>query len=722
MPPQRRIRDHLMIVVGACVLPIVLAAVVAVCLLSFTERRNGEVQIMATGHATAGVVEQQLGTGIADLRALATLLPAASGDLRRFFDECQAVSEQDGGWILFAHATGEVIFDTRQQLGSAPPQYEDKASIAQVVATKDAVVSNLFLGAADQQPQFSVHLPIVDRERVRYILTLSYPATALAARLAAQPLPPGWTVTVIDRDRVTLASTAHAETATGQRLPAEAPGLASDQKQGLFATDDSAGTPIYLAAIRSAASGWEVDLGVPQAVVDAPIGRALQIVLGSGALVVLIGIGFALFVGSDLAQVLSTLSASAVGLVDMKPVPPLLTRVSEINDVIAATRLAGERLNVNERSLRGVEEHLARAQVLASMGSFEHDFHSGRTEWTDTCYAIFGQSPQTFTPTAQNFLACVHPDDRAAARRLLARLRQHRPRLATDLRIVRPSGEARTINLQIEMLREGEEEPVGYIGICHDVTDRAQAAAHQRALDAAEYHSGKAEAVGQLVGAIAQDIAAALTPILSLTKSVRGALPPESPERDRLEIIMDAAQRIRDLVKRILALGRPDSSGQTVIDLSEVVRDALRILRSAIPANISIDCEVGSTAPIMGDPAQLHQVIACLVGNAAEAIGEQDGTVSVHVEMRKPRKRGQRRLVLSVADTGRGMDEATRQRIFEPFAGGGEGKGSGLGLALVHGIIAGHKGAIDVTSTPGRGTRFEIAFPIVPQEAVAPAQ
>src|SRR5258708_1392315 len=158
-----------MIAVAVCVLPIVLVAVIAVSLLASVERQNGRVQIMATGRATAGVVEQQLRGGIADLRTLADLFPAANGDLRRFFDECKAISERNDGWILFSHASGEVIFDTRQQLGSAPSNYEDKTSFAQVVATKEIVVTKLFLGGADRLPQFSIHLPITDREKVRYL-------------------------------------------------------------------------------------------------------------------------------------------------------------------------------------------------------------------------------------------------------------------------------------------------------------------------------------------------------------------------------------------------------------------------------------------------------------------------------------------------------------------------------------------------------------------------
>lgn len=712
-----------MIVVAACVLPIVLISVIAVSLLAFSERQNGRVQVMAAARATAGVVEQQLRAGTADLRTLADLFPAANGDLRRFFDECKAISEQDGGWILFSHATGEVIFDTRQQLGSAPVDYEDKASIAQVLATKEVVVTNLFLGGTDRLPQFSIHLPIPDREQVRYILTLSYPASTLADRLAAQRLPDGWTVDIADRDRVVMAATVHSEVAVGRRLPAGMQRLAPDDREGLFGAVDGRGAPIYLAATRSAASGWEVAVGVPQAVVDVPIGIALQLILGGGSIVLLGGIAFAFIAGGRLARTMEAFSAIAMGLIDMKPVPPVVSPVREVTDFADTLAFAGERLSEGDRSLRGVGEHLARAQLVAGFGSFEHDFSTGRTEWTDACYAIFGQSPEAFTPSAESFLACVHAADWMAARRLLARLRQGRARVGTDLRIVRPGGELRTVRLEIEMLRDADHEPIGYLGICRDITERRQLEAQRRERDAEIQQSQNLDTVGALVGGIAHDISNALTPILSLTKSVRNALPPGSAERDQLEIVTDAAARIRDLVKRIIALGRRDAGGQTTLDLAEIVQDALRVLRATLPAHIAIECEIGSTAPIVGDPAQLQQVINCLVTNAAQAIGDRDGTISVRLDMRKGRKRSQRRLVLTIADTGEGMDDATRRRIFEPFLAVGEaGKGSGLGLALVHGIVSGHKATIEVSSEVGLGSRFEIAFPVAERAAVAAAR
>jgi two-component system, cell cycle sensor histidine kinase and response regulator CckA len=297
---------------------------------------------------------------------------------------------------------------------------------------------------------------------------------------------------------------------------------------------------------------------------------------------------------------------------------------------------------------------------------------------------------------------------------LLARLRQGREHVGADLRIVRPTGEVRTVHIAIEMLRDPEHGPTGYIGTCHDITDRGRLEASRRDRDAGLHQYRKLEAVDALLGGIAGDIGAAVTPVISLTRTVRNALPPGSSERDQLEVVIDAGTRIRDLVKRIAALGRRGAGGHVTVDVVQVVRDALRVLRATLPAYVVIECEIGSVAPISGDPAQLQQMIASLVTNAAQAIGDEGGTILVSLDVRKGQGREQRRLVLSITDTGRGMDEATRGRIFEPFfASGNSGKGSGLGLPFVHGIVAGHKATIEVASEVGRGSRFEIAFPIV---------
>jgi two-component system, cell cycle sensor histidine kinase and response regulator CckA len=135
------------------------------------------------------------------------------------------------------------------------------------------------------------------------------------------------------------------------------------------------------------------------------------------------------------------------------------------------------------------------------------------------------------------------------------------------------------------------------------------------------------------------------------------------------------------------------------------------LLRASLPATIELATDLADVPPIVGDAGQLQQVIVNLVTNAAQAIGDAAGTITVGLtSIPQPKgESGPAYIRLSVADTGCGMDEATLSRIFEPFfTTKAVGQGTGLGLSVVHGIVTGHVGRIEVRSTPGGGAVFTI--------------
>jgi PAS domain S-box-containing protein len=167
-------------------------------------------------------------------------------------------------------------------------------------------------------------------------------------------------------------------------------------------------------------------------------------------------------------------------------------------------------------------------------------------------------------------------------------------------------------------------------------------------------------------------------------------------------------ERSRDLVKQILAFGRKEEYRQESVDIAVVLREALRLMRATVPTSIRVVEEITPPPPVIGDRDQLHQVIVNLVSNAAQAIGDAHGTITVGLSSGA----GAAELRLWIADTGCGMDEATKAQMFEPFFTTKDvGKATGLGLVVVHGIIKGHGGRIDVQSTPGSGTRIDVLLP-----------
>ena len=250
------------------------------------------------------------------------------------------------------------------------------------------------------------------------------------------------------------------------------------------------------------------------------------------------------------------------------------------------------------------------------------------------------------------------------------------------------------------------------VSLWTDVTSIKEAEAERRDLEAALYHANKLDALGRLAGGIAHDLNNTLVPVLALAQTTLKRLPVESRERNNLDIIVRAAERARDLVKQILAFSRKEAPKRERIDIAEVVRQSLKLLRASVPSTIGMEQRIGPVPPLLGDAGQLHQVLTNLVTNAAQAIGNETGTITV--ELAEEAEGGASALVirLTVADTGCGMPEATKERIFEPFfTTKPVGEGTGLGLSVVHGIITEHGGRLAVQTQSGKGTRFDIYLP-----------
>ncbi len=255
----------------------------------------------------------------------------------------------------------------------------------------------------------------------------------------------------------------------------------------------------------------------------------------------------------------------------------------------------------------------------------------------------------------------------------------------------------------------------GFTTVLTDVTKEHRAEEERRQLEGHLQHAQRVEALGTLAGGIAHDLNNSLVPVLALANLLRRKFE-AGPEQRNLDLILQGASRARDLVKQILAFSRKDALKHELFDLAATVREALQMLRASIPSSIRIESELEPVSPLLGDSSQLYQVVVNLITNAAQAIGEQPGTILVG--LREEETSGaERRLHLSVRDSGCGIPPEVLERIFEPFFTTKDvGKGTGLGLSVVHGIITAHGGKIAVASRPGEGTTFHIRLPVSPAE------
>jgi CheY-like chemotaxis protein len=186
--------------------------------------------------------------------------------------------------------------------------------------------------------------------------------------------------------------------------------------------------------------------------------------------------------------------------------------------------------------------------------------------------------------------------------------------------------------------------------------------------------------------------------------------------------ILKSASRAKDLVQQILTFTRQRESSRQVVRLDTIIKEAMKILRASLPAQINIETRLAPEAPtVLADPTQIYQVTMNLATNALHAMEGGAGQLTITLEsfqpdeafvQAHPQSRRVQHARLSVTDTGHGMDASTLERIFDPFfTTKPVGKGTGLGLSVVHGIMQSHEGVITVESELGKGTIFRLYFP-----------
>jgi signal transduction histidine kinase/ActR/RegA family two-component response regulator len=256
--------------------------------------------------------------------------------------------------------------------------------------------------------------------------------------------------------------------------------------------------------------------------------------------------------------------------------------------------------------------------------------------------------------------------------------------------------------------------------LMREIQERKQTEEALEKLEEELRQAQKMEAVGRLAGGIAHDFNNLLSVIISYTTMLSADVEPGSAIAQDLSEIKKAGERAADLTRQLLAFSRRQVLAPAVVDLNEIIARMDKLLRRVIGEDIELCTIPGlSLGKTKADPGQIEQVIMNLVVNARDAM-PQGGkliiqTANVDLDesyaLRNPGVTPGPHVMLSVSDTGIGIDDATRARIFEPFFTTKElGKGTGLGLSTVFGIVKQSGGSISVESAPGEGTSFRIYF------------
>ena len=280
-------------------------------------------------------------------------------------------------------------------------------------------------------------------------------------------------------------------------------------------------------------------------------------------------------------------------------------------------------------------------------------------------------------------------------------------------------------------LRDKSGRAVAILGVSRDISERKQAEQERKNLETQLQQAQKMEAIGTLAGGIAHDFNNILAAVLGYTEMALADAESGSDIHSNIQEVLTAGNRAKDLVKQILAFSRQAEQELKPVQVALIVKEAIKLLRASIPSTIDINCNIDSKSATLADPIQIHQVLMNLCTNADHAMRDTGGTLEVGLTDVAVKSESKARkldispgdyLCLKISDTGHGMSAAVKERIFDPFfTTKDRDKGTGMGLAVVHGIVKSHGGAIAVHSEPGQGTRFDVYLPVIRAEVKTPA-
>jgi PAS domain S-box-containing protein len=363
-----------------------------------------------------------------------------------------------------------------------------------------------------------------------------------------------------------------------------------------------------------------------------------------------------------------------------------------------------------EDALRESEAWLSEAARVAGIAYSSWDVETDTSTWSEEMYRLTGWDPAQPAPRrAERSKVYTAESWRRLDQAVSWTLATGDP-FELDLDVIRPDGAIRHTHARGAAARDRNGQVIRVYGTLQDITEHRMAQERLRQTQWSEsfrvLSRGIAHDFNNLLGAI---LAEAEVALMDVPAGTRGS--------DELRRIDGLARRASEIVRQLMIYSGEEQPAIGPVDLSAVVRDILDLLRSPVSKNATLRVELGSDLPeVMADAAQLRQLIMSLVLNASEAIGEEPGVIGVttsHVTIEDNDVAGVPAgsyLRLEVSDTGCGMSEETRARIFDPFFSTKAG-GRGLGLSVVQSIVYGNRGFINVASAPGRGSRFEVLLP-----------
>jgi two-component system cell cycle sensor histidine kinase/response regulator CckA len=291
-----------------------------------------------------------------------------------------------------------------------------------------------------------------------------------------------------------------------------------------------------------------------------------------------------------------------------------------------------------------------------------------------------------------------------------------------ERRFRRNDGNTQWVQASVTPMMDEEGRLIGSLAMYTDITSRKQAEEERALLESQLVQSQKMEAIGTLAGGVAHDFNNILTAIIGFASVLQMDMDDSDPKTGYVQQILASAQKAANLTQSLLAFSRKQRINLKRQRLNDLVEQTAKLLKRLLTEDVEMKVRLGEQKPaILADSTQIDQILINLTTNARDAMPRggtlliETGVVAIDEEFIAHQGYGEtgKYALLSVSDTGTGMDENTRERIFEPFFTTKEvGKGTGLGLSSVYGIVRQHNGYIVVDSALNRGTTFQIFFPL----------